>query len=247
MRCPSARAFAAAGIASLRFDKRGVGASEGEYWTATFQDETDDASAALHKIRDLASGPVVVLGHSVGATIAMRLAAGSAPPDGCVLLAGAASGEDVMVWQSQRIADTFPAPLRLFRPWFLKHQAALRTAIRAAPDTETKVRRHDTNVVWMKEYMAFDPCDALRNIRVPVLAITGAKDIQVDADDLTTIGEIVAGPCELQRPPHLSHLLRDDTRPPGIRTYPKQLKEPMSESLVAAVIDWIARRYPSAT
>ena len=89
--------------------------------------------------------------------------------------------------------------------------------------------------------MAFDPRDALCNIRVPVLAITGAKDIQVDADDLATIGEIVAGPCEVLRPPHLSHLLRDDPRPPGIRTYPQQLKEPVSASLVAAMIDWIGR------
>ena len=41
--------------------------------------------------------------------------------------------------------------------------------------------------------MAYDPSEALATIERPVLAITGAKNIQVDCGDVTRIGEIVTG------------------------------------------------------
>ena len=67
---------ARAGVASLRYDKRGVGESGGDFVTATFSDETADASNALNVLRAIpeTNGRVAVIGHSVGATIAMRLA-----------------------------------------------------------------------------------------------------------------------------------------------------------------------------
>src|SRR6266545_197211 len=39
------------GFASLRFDKRGVGASEGNYWTTGFDDRVTDAAAGLIWLR----------------------------------------------------------------------------------------------------------------------------------------------------------------------------------------------------
>ena len=78
-----AAALAAHGVASLRFDKRGVGASGGEYLSAGFQRETADAGAALAALRGSPSidpERVAIAGHSVGATIAIRLAAAAAHP-----------------------------------------------------------------------------------------------------------------------------------------------------------------------
>ena len=71
-----AEGLAARGVASLRYDKRGVGASSGDYLAATFSDETEDASNALNTLRGRpeTNGQAAVIGHSVGATIAMRLA-----------------------------------------------------------------------------------------------------------------------------------------------------------------------------
>ena len=108
-----AHALAALGVASLRYDKRGVGESTGSYLAAGLSEETEDARVALAVIRsdERCNGRVAVIGHSVGATVAMRLARKSPPPDAYVLLAGAAkSGAEVMEWQSHRIATTLPAP-----------------------------------------------------------------------------------------------------------------------------------------
>jgi predicted acyl esterase len=103
-----ADALASRGITSFRYDKRGTGSSEGNYLGTGFDTETSDAADALAW---LAARPkveahrVAVLGHSVGATIAMRLAAANKDVAAAVLLAGAAlPGEHVMRWQSKRIA-----------------------------------------------------------------------------------------------------------------------------------------------
>lgn len=96
-----AEALTDAGIAVLRYDDRGVGASTGDYETATIADFTADAGAALSYL-ELVDGidrkRLGVLGHSEGAVYAAALAADDprvsfavamAPPvvDGIALLA----------------------------------------------------------------------------------------------------------------------------------------------------------------
>ena len=91
-----AKGLAACGVASLRYDKRGVGSSAGEYLTASLSDETTDADRALAVLRtrpETTRGGIAVIGHSVGATVAMRLARSTRPPDVYVYLAGAATAQ----------------------------------------------------------------------------------------------------------------------------------------------------------
>jgi alpha/beta superfamily hydrolase len=109
-----AAALAERGVASLRFDKRGVSESEGDYLTAGFQAETDDAFAAFRALRGLPgvdTERVAVIGLSVGATIAMRIAAAEKGLAGVVLLAGShRPGTEVMERQSKRIAESLRRP-----------------------------------------------------------------------------------------------------------------------------------------
>lgn len=81
------------GIASLRYDKRGVGQSDGDYWATGFDDRVQDASAALQYLKgqqNLQSENIFVLGHSEGSFIAIRLAGSGADVAGITLLSGAA-------------------------------------------------------------------------------------------------------------------------------------------------------------
>ena len=129
-----ADALAAHGIASLRYDKRGVGESGGEYLTAGFQQETDDARAALEALPDERA----VVGHSVGATIAIRLAAEYELAGVVLLCAGLAPGTEVMREQSERIAQTVP---RLGRRFFLGPSGS-GAAQAARLDRRRGARRH---------------------------------------------------------------------------------------------------------
>jgi pimeloyl-ACP methyl ester carboxylesterase len=240
-----ASALAVEGIASLRFDKRGVGESDGDYLTSGFDRETDDADAALSALLE-ASGKarsrLVVVGHSVGATIAMRLAARH-DLAGVVLLAGAAvSGAEVMRIQSEAIARSLPWLQRLVSGRrFLRRQAELRESLLGSEGDVLDVEG-GLPARWFREFMVYDPAQDLRAIRCPVLAVTGRKDLQVDAGDVERIGSLVAGPFTGSMPEDLTHLLRRDHGRPGLASYRRQLREPVDAALVEQVASWIAAR-----
>ncbi len=107
------------GIATLRYDKRGVGASEGDFWETGFFDNVTDAGAALGCLKsqkEIQSDQVFFLGHSEGAMTATRLAATGAGVTGVILLAGPArKGEEVLVWQCEQVVKG----MRGFNKWLI--------------------------------------------------------------------------------------------------------------------------------
>jgi alpha-beta hydrolase superfamily lysophospholipase len=105
--------LAANGIASLRYDKRGIGESGGDFQSATRNDLADDASAALHFLgRHEAILPdrMGLLGQSEGGIIAPMVAADSDDVAFVVLLAGPAiSGRDNLVLSFAMFAEASPS------------------------------------------------------------------------------------------------------------------------------------------
>ncbi|MEU6389670.1 alpha/beta hydrolase [Streptomyces sp. NPDC046939] len=76
---PLRRHLADAGIAVLSYDKRGVGASSGDWRDATLTDLAADASAALDFLRsrpEVRADTVGLLGHSEGGWVVLRAASG---------------------------------------------------------------------------------------------------------------------------------------------------------------------------
>ena len=68
-----ANKLAEAGVASLRFDDRGVGGSGGDGLQATLQDRAGDVEAAVDLLRardDIATGRIGLVGHSEGGIVA---------------------------------------------------------------------------------------------------------------------------------------------------------------------------------
>ena len=238
--------LATAGIASLRYDKRGVGASEGDYRAAGFHDNVADARSALRALRhrsEIDPSSVVIIGHSEGALIAAELARED-DVAGVVLLAGAArTGEEVLEWQARQLASTLPAPvrwlLRMLRQDVLKTQAKRLARIKASTDDVTRINFIKLNARWFREFMAHDPAASLAQATVPVLALTGAKDIQVDPADVALMERIVPSPFAGRVPDGVTHLLRVESGPATIRTYKKQARRPVDDGVLEIVADWI--------
>ncbi|WP_456598723.1 alpha/beta hydrolase family protein [Blastococcus sp. SYSU DS0616] len=244
-----AHALAGAGIASLRYDKRGVGGSPGDWRAAGLHDNVEDLAAALDVLRarpEVDPERVLLAGHSEGAILAASLAARGAPVAGLVLLAMSATrGEELLRWQARQIAPTLPAPvrflLRLLRTDLEAKVAANHARVKATTTDVARIGGARVNARWTREFLAHDPREDLARITVPVLAVTGAKDLQVRPEDLAVVAATVGGPVETHLVPDLTHTLRRQAGPASMSAYRKELRSPVDAELLATVADWCRR------
>lgn len=238
------------GIASLRYDKRGVGASQGDFWASGFYDNVSDAFAALRFFKSyeqVRSDQVFVLGHSEGAIIATRLGATNKDIAGVILLAGTAQlGEDVMLWQGKKVVKG----LRGFNG-FLIHAMHIDVQKTQRKQFE-KIKRSTKdsyriqliaklNAKWMREFLEYNPADDLPKIQAPVLAITGSKDIQVNPADLIRMTGLVTSEFEGHEVPDVTHILRAEVGEATLSTYRQQVEQPVDKRVLNIVSDWLQR------
>ena len=241
--------LAASGISSLRYDKRGAGQSDGDYWSSGFDDNVVDAGAALEELRarpEVDAARIVVIGHSEGALIASALAADDKLA-GVVLLAGAAhNGKQVLRWQARMVAPTLPKPvqwlMRVLRQDLVKTQTKRLERIESSTDDVIRIQFVKLNAKWFREFMAFEPTDALERAAVPVLAITGTKDIQVDPADVSVMEHAVPTSFTGHLVDDVTHLLRMESGPASVRTYKKQARRPIDPRVKELVTDWVTAR-----
>ena len=241
--------LARAGWASLRFDKRGVGASEGDYMRTGFYDELADTEAAREwLLTQDGIGPVVVIGHSVGASYAVEHAGRSAHITGAVLLAVTAkSGEQTLRWQARQIGDNLvPGPvkalMRLFRTDVLKQQDSAIAKLKATTTDTARIQLATVNARWMREFIAYDPLPALQSTTVPLLAITGSKDVQVDPADLAVVATSALR-ATVQEVEDVDHILRFEAAAiSNPRHYGRQAKQPIDRRVTDALLGWLADR-----
>lgn len=83
-----AQALTDAGIAVLRFDFTGLGASDGEFANTNFSSNVGDLRAAIDHMRSALEAPKIVIGHSLGGA-AVLAAAGDVPEIRAVATIGA--------------------------------------------------------------------------------------------------------------------------------------------------------------
>jgi hypothetical protein len=246
---PLAAALASNGFATFGYDKRGVGASEGDYWTSSFEDRLADAVAAVAWVRDrpeVDPSRVFAVGHSEGALVSIRLAAGAAPVAGAILLAGSVkTGEQTLTWQARQIAESLTG----YKKWIVRllridvTRSQHRAFARINADTAHVIRMNGRkiNAQWMRQFLAYDPAADLARITVPVLAITGDRDIQVDPDDLDQIPELVHGPIRVLRLPGVTHLLRTEGTRRGLPGYKEQVRRPIDPRVITAITEWLKK------
>ena len=100
-----ASALATRGIATLRFDFTGLGASEGEFANTNFSSNIADLLAAANWLREHHAAPELLIGHSLGGA-AVLAAAGDMPELKVVATIGAPSDAEHVVHNFQASLDT---------------------------------------------------------------------------------------------------------------------------------------------
>jgi fermentation-respiration switch protein FrsA (DUF1100 family) len=93
--------------------------------------------------------------------------------------------------------------------------------------------------------MRYDPANALKNVKCPVLALNGEKDIQVDATmNLTAIQQRISENgnknVTVKAYPNLNHLLQ--TCEKGTLAGYGQLEETISPEVLKDMTEWIQKQ-----
>jgi pimeloyl-ACP methyl ester carboxylesterase len=243
-----AGALAEARVSTLRYDKRGVGASGGDYLRAGMDDRRADARAALGWLAARARGlPLLAIGHSEGAWYATELAADDAVAGAVLLAAGARPAEEILSWQTKMIVARLPAAarviLRITRTDVIRSQRKRVARIEASLADVIRIQGIRINARWFRDFLAYDPRPALARIKVPVLAITGGQDVQVPPEDVAATGRLVQGPFEGHVASDLSHLFRPDPTSAGPRAYRRAVRQPVDTEVLGLITSWTANHW----
>jgi dipeptidyl aminopeptidase/acylaminoacyl peptidase len=147
------------GIASLRFDFRGSGDSEGHFSDATLSSEVSDALIALKYLRsrpDVDSSKIGIFGRSVGGTVALMTAKKSAPIKTIAIWAPLYDGEQ---WQEE---------------WKLLHRAEISEELRYE---KMKINGQVPGLKFFDELFAINMEENLGYLKnIPMLHIHGELD-----------------------------------------------------------------------
>jgi pimeloyl-ACP methyl ester carboxylesterase len=235
-------------VATLRYDKRGVGASGGDYLRAGMTENLADARAGLAWLAERAPGlPLITVGLSEGTCHAARLAAEEKVAGTILLGAPARSGEQIIDWQITKIAPTLPgiakAVMRITGSDFERSQHKRVARLSASTGDVIRMQGIRVNARWYREFLSYDPTADYARIAVPVLAIAGGHDMQVPPEDVDTIGALVKGPFEGHAVDDLSHLLRPDPDWKGPRGYRRALRQPVSPKVLSIITAWVAAHF----
>ncbi|MGA4633761.1 alpha/beta hydrolase [Pseudomonas solani] len=194
------------GIASVRYDKRGIAASQ-----AAGPDERQlsvdlyvaDAVAWGHKLKaDPRFSRLVLIGHSEGALIA-SLAAPGAGADALVSIAGSARPIDALL--REQLQQRLPPPLMARSDEILTSLKAGHQVLRV-PKPLLVLYRPSVQP-YLISLFAKDPAAAFTAVQAPALIVQGSHDIQVSVDDARAL-QAIRPDAELAIIPGMNHILR---------------------------------------
>jgi fermentation-respiration switch protein FrsA (DUF1100 family) len=98
---------------------------------------------------------------------------------------------------------------------------------------------------WLRYFIAYDPRPALRKLQCPVLALIGAKDLQVEPEaNLRAIERALRDGANkdftVKELPNLNHLFQTCTT--GSPTEYAKIEETIAPAVLEMIADWIANR-----
>lgn len=202
-----AEALASRGIASLRFDKRGIGESAGAVTAEEdlrFETYIDDAilwGKELRKNERFTS--LVVIGHSEGSLIGM-VASRELEADGFVSIAGAGRGASEIVLEQLEPQ----LPTELFEQAKSILEKLQRGELIESPPPELYILFRPSVQPYFISWLQYNPVEEITGLEMPVLIIQGSTDIQIGVGDAERLATAHGG-AELAVIDGMNHILKD--------------------------------------
>ena len=228
------------GIATLRYDKRGVGNTRGAFDPSetTFEDFALDANAAVTSLADDARfSKVVIIGHSEGARLATMAANDGAPIAGIVSLAGA--GRPVLTVLREQLARQLDSAM------LQQYDSLMALYLEGGELQEVppalRLLFVPVNRRFLQTSVAYDAAEGMAQVRISVLIVQGETDLQVSVRDAEALSAARPG-SELVVIPEANHVFKHTaSRDLGgqIVSYTDP-SLPIVPELVDAIVEWVA-------
>jgi pimeloyl-ACP methyl ester carboxylesterase len=181
-----ADSLAQAGIASVRYDKRGVGASAAalkDQSKLRFEDMVADAVAFIQKIKSLNQyKEIYIIGHSEGSLIGMLAAAQVNNIAGFISIAGAGESADLIIKRQikEQQPDLYPETERILE------QLKQGKSVQVSNDTLASLFNPSIQG-YMRSWIKYNPQTIINTLSIPILIIQGTNDLQVVMADATNL------------------------------------------------------------
>ena len=259
--------LASRGIAVLRYDDRGVGASTGPVDSADTYLFAEDAEAMFNALKGnphVDPSRLGIGGHSEGGAIAPMVASRNKDVKFVLMLAGqGCTGLDVLLQQNDALyrATGLSDSLLAIRNACIRELFAL-PAGTPQKDYQALINRHiaglsktqidsiglgrgaayqfkkQMDLPWMQSFLKLDPADYLPNVDCPILALNGRKDCQVLCEpNLNRIEALTQGRANCGQLRWLNHLFQHCTT--GTPDEYMMIEETFDPDTMMTIADWI--------
>jgi len=225
------------GIATLRYDKRGIAESSAACKNEIdirFEDFIDDAKGLIQMLKqDKRFSKVIVIGHSEGSLIGMIAATNA---DQFVSIAGVGQSADKLIItqlsaQSKPLADEAKPSLDSLKNGFLvkKYNPILNSIFK--PSIQPYL------ISWIK----YDPQLEIKKLTIPVLILQGTNDFQVSVDDAKLLqnADPKAHMVLINNMNHVFRIVEGDNKASYATYFNSTL--PIANKLVESITDFILK------
>jgi len=225
------------GIASLRYDKRGIGAStlsKEQVLEIRFEDFVADAKSWIGYLQTLESvSEIHVLGHSQGSLVGI-IAARESEVKRLISVAGLGYPVDAVLREQLKAQP----PVLQEQADIILDSLALGHEVKSVHPMLVSIFNPGIQP-FLRSYMQYDPQVEIAKLELPVLVVNGTTDIQVGVEHAerllaaSTNGQLVI----IDR---MNHVLKDAeaNRNENLKTYYNP-DLPLSTELVPAIVDFI--------
>ena len=181
-----ARDLSNAGFLVVRYDKRGIGQSGGRAESATLADYGDDLREVVRYLDDrddVDRDRIIVVGHSEGGWVGLLAASREDKIKAVALLATPGIGGADLVLEQQQSELTRLAVTESERQQKSELQRRIHAAVTGdgSWDDAPDALRRQADTPSFRSFLEFEPDDAIRRVRQPMLVVQGELDKQVPA------------------------------------------------------------------
>jgi pimeloyl-ACP methyl ester carboxylesterase len=222
------------GIAVLRLDDRGLGASTGNFATSTTADFADDIRAGLAYLRsrsEIDGNRLALIGHSEGGIIGPMVAATDPKVRALVTFGGPG---DKMIEMSMAQ-----------NKWAVDHQTKLsqheRDSILIAARASLQPEKQTSPMI--KFWMSYDPAPAARQVKAATLILQGENDRQVPVENAEKLAALIRSggnkDVAVRIFPGTDHLFIDDPTGDFMDMYAHLKTNKVSPVILGVLADWM--------